>query len=76
MVLALREIKEIDNFALELAKEEEEEEAADTVLAPDVVQLLVLKRLLHAKESAKRKAKGSTSFTPGAPSKGRCVALH
>ena len=35
-VLTLKEIEEIDQFALELAEEEEVEEEADTVLAPDV----------------------------------------
>ena len=43
-VLTLKEIEEIDHFALELAEEEEVEEKTDTVLAPDVGQLLVLQR--------------------------------
>ena len=38
---------------MKLANEEEEEEEVDTVLAPDMGELLILQRLLHAKESAK-----------------------
>ena len=74
MVLALREIKEIDNFALELAKEEEEEEAADTVLAPDVVQLLVLKRLL-AKESVKEESQREHIFHSQCTIQGKVCSL-
>jgi len=44
---------EIDQFASTLEEEDEEEEEANTVLAPDVGKLLVLQRILHAKESAK-----------------------
>jgi len=41
-VLALKEIKEINHFALELAEEAEEEEEAVTVLDLDMGDLLVL----------------------------------
>jgi len=40
--LTLKEIEEIDQFALELSKEKELEEEADTILAPYVGELLVL----------------------------------
>jgi len=51
--LTLKEIKEIDHFALELTEEDEEEEEANVVLTSDVGELLVLQRILHTKESAK-----------------------
>jgi len=41
-VLTLKDFEEIDYFASELAEEEEGEEEADTVLASDVGDLLVL----------------------------------
>ena len=40
--LTLKEIKEIDHFALELTEEDEEEEEANVVLTSDVGELLVL----------------------------------
>jgi len=48
--LTLKEIEEIDQFAstLEEEEEEEEEEEAAMVLAPDVEELPVLLRILHA----------------------------
>ena len=49
-VLTLNEIEEIDHFSSKLAEEEE----AATVLAPDVGELLVLQRILHAKEESQR----------------------
>ena len=49
-VLTLREMEEIAQFALELTVVEEEEEEPATVLTPDVGELLVLQRILHAKE--------------------------
>jgi len=41
-VLTLKEIEDIDHFASGLAEEEEEEEEADTILTPDVGEMLVL----------------------------------
>ena len=41
-VLTLKEIEDIDHFASGLAEEEEEEEEADTILTPDVGEILVL----------------------------------
>jgi len=63
-VLILKEIEEIDHFALELAeeKEEEEEEEAATVLALDVGEMLVLQRILHAKESLKEESQREHIF--------------
>ena len=48
-VLTLREMEEIDQFALKLTVEEEEEEELATVLTPDVGELLVLQRIPHVK---------------------------
>jgi len=42
-------LKEIDHFTLELAQEEDDEEEVDTVLDPDVGEILLLQRILHAK---------------------------
>jgi len=52
-VLTLREMEEIDQFALELTVEEEEEEEPATVLTSDVGELLVLQRILHVKEGGR-----------------------
>ena len=50
-VLTLKEMEEIDCLASELVEEEEEEEEeTTTVLTPDVGDLLILQRILHAKE--------------------------
>jgi len=49
-VLTLKEMEEIDCLASELVEEEEEEEETTTVLTPDVGELLVLQRILHANE--------------------------
>ena len=49
-VLTLKEIGEIDHLTSELVEEEIQEEETVTVLTPDVGELLVLQRILHAKE--------------------------
>ena len=55
-VLDLKEIKEIDHFALELAEKEKGEEEGETVLTSHVGEMLVLQRILHAKESVKEES--------------------
>jgi len=50
-VLTLKEIEEIDLLTTELAEQELEEEEAVTVLTADVGELLVLQRILHAKQA-------------------------
>ena len=50
-VLTLWEIEEIDCLASELVEEEGEEQETATVLTPDVGELLVLQRILHAKQA-------------------------
>ena len=52
-VLTLREMEEIDCLASELVEKEDEVEEATTVLTPDVGELLVLQRILHAKEGTR-----------------------
>jgi len=59
-VLTLKEIQKIDHFALEVA--EEEEEGVDMILAPDVGELLVLQRILHAKESSEEEGQREHIF--------------
>jgi len=60
---------------LELAEEEDEEEEVDRVPTPNVREMLVLQKEFYMpKRVSRRRAKGNTSFTPGAPSEGRCVA--
>jgi len=73
-VLTLKEIKEIDQFASTLEEEEEREEEIATVLAPDIGEnCLFYKGFYMSKRVPRRRAKGNISFTPGAPSKGRCA---
>jgi len=55
-VLTLKEIEEIDCLASELVKEEGEEEETTTVLTPYVGEMLVLQRILHAKEGLKEES--------------------
>ena len=67
-------MEEIDCLASELVEEEEEEEETTTVLTPDVGDLLVLQRILYAKERMREENQRDTSFIPDAPSKQKCVA--
>ena len=67
-------MEEIDCLASELVEEEDEEEEATMVLTPDVGELLVLQRILHAKERMREENQRDTSFIPDAPSKQKCVA--
>jgi len=74
IALTLQEIEEIDHLTSELVEGEVEEEETVTVLTPDLGELLVLQRILHAKEGLKEEINVSISSIPGAPSKGRYVA--
>jgi len=47
-------MEEIDQFALGLTVEEEEGEETSTVLTPNVGELLVIQRILHAKDGVRK----------------------
>ena len=55
-MLSLKEIEEIDQFASTLEEEEEKEEELVTVLAPNMGELLVLQRILHAGDTSKEES--------------------
>jgi len=76
-VLTLKEIEETDHFTLKLAveEEEEEEEEAATVLAPDVGELFVLQRILHAKEAAKEESQREHIFHSKCTIQGKVCSL-
>ena len=57
-----QEIEEINYLALELVKEEGEEEDTATVLAPGIREMLVLQRILHAKKGLKEESQREHIF--------------
>ena len=74
-VLTLHEIEEIDYLALELVEEEAEEQEIATVLTPDAGELLVLQRILHAKESLKEENKREHIFHSRCTVQGKVCSL-
>jgi len=74
-VLTLREMEEIDQFALELIMEGEEEEETATVLTPDVGEMLVLQRILHAKEGLKEESQREHIFHSRCTIQGKVCSL-
>jgi len=74
-VLTLKEIEEINQFASTLEEEDEEEEKADTILAPDVGKFLFSKGFYMPKTVPRKRTKGNTSFTPGGTIQGKVRSL-
>ena len=75
--LTLKRIEEVDQFASTLEEEEEEEEEEETamVLAPNVGELFVLQRILHAKESAKEENQREHIFHSRCTIQGKVCSL-
>jgi len=61
-VLTLKKIEEIDHLASEVVEEEGEEEETATILTPNMVELLALQRILHAKESLREENQREHTF--------------
>ena len=74
-VLTLKQIEEIDQFASTLDEEEEVEEDAEMVLAPDVGELIVLRRILHVKESYKEESQREHIFHSRGTIQGKVCSL-
>jgi len=72
-VVTLKEIKEINQIALETTEEKEQEEEEETVLTFDVGELLVLQEFSMPKKPHGKRTKEHISFILSAPSKGRYV---
>ena len=51
--LTIKKVEEIDQIHLETSKEDEEKEEQTTVLAPNVGEMLMLRRILHTMEGSK-----------------------
>ena len=74
-VLTLKEIGEIDHLTSELVEEEIQEEETVTVLTPDVGELLVLQRILHAKEGLKEENQREHIFHSRCTVQGKVCSL-
>jgi len=74
-VLSLKEIEKIDYLTSELVKEELEEEETVTVLTPDVGEVLVLQRILHAKEGLKEENQREHIFHSRCTVQGKVCSL-
>jgi len=74
-VLTLIEIEEIDHLTSELVEEEIEDEETATVLTPDVGELFVLQRILHAKEGPREENQREHIFHSRCTVQGKVCSL-
>jgi len=68
-------MEEIDPFAWTLEEEKEEEEEVDTILAPDVGEMLVLQRILHTKEIVEEEGQREHIFHSQCTIQGKVCSL-